>query len=1003
MNNTKASIQTSIPEILGEIFPFNQLPQTELTSLATKFEILRYRMGQTILARENMPAYISIIYEGQARMLGYDRSSETLVPLHLLQKGELFGWSSWLRGIPCEQVIASGETICLNLNAKDFQELLQKFPKFVDGFQNQVSTIELFELLGEQLGQRPDSETILDFNGVNDIAGLTFKLLPNVFVYHLPPGNSPIIQLDPDFAWLVSGGGEIKNFPVASHLPVQERKRQKSIEVVGNNSARLLGIPLIEFTWDSPVEIVAAVDRVTSDIPYAPERPPQVEMDSEDASEKAAKYPFISARGPIKATLACFQMLSQYWNVSFRRDVVQKLLNSQVQRTQTLSLQLCGSVAELMGLNAHLIRIKAVAITKIEAPAMIRWQDSFAILYEISEKRLVLAVPEVGIIKQTPDSFVENWGEEGQVLLLKQTNYTPQKKFGLSWFTPSLLKYRKVLIEVLLASFAVQIFSLANPLIIQLIIDKVIINNSYNTLHIFGSLLLALAVFEGIFNNIRTYLFVDTTNRIDLALGSEIIDHLLRLPLRYFERRPVGELASRANELENIRSFLTGTALTVVLDAIFSVIYIAVMVAYSWQLTLVALSTIPLFALLTIVVSPIVRRQLRTKAEKNAQTQSYLVEVLSGILTVKAQNLELRSRWKWQERYANYVSAGFKTVATSTTAGSLSNFLNKLSGLLVLWVGAYLVLEGQLTLGQIIAFRIIASYVTAPLLRLTQLWQNFQETALSLERLGDILDTPAEEDLSDRNNNISMPTIKGAVKYENVSFRFNPNGPQQLKNINLEFSAGQFVGIVGQSGSGKSTLTKLLPRLYPQESGRILIDGYDISKTELYSLRRQIGVVLQDTLLFEGSIAENIALTNPDSTTEEIVEAAKVAAAHEFIMDLPNGYNSHVGERGSGLSGGQRQRIAIARTVLQNPRLLILDEATSALDYQSEGQVCANLAQAFKNKTVFFITHRLSTVKNADVILMLESGTVVEKGTHEELISQRGRYYCLYQQQENQN
>ncbi|MEM7554987.1 MAG: peptidase domain-containing ABC transporter [Cyanobacteria bacterium P01_A01_bin.84] len=1000
MNNTKASIQTSIPDILREIFPFNQLPETELTSLATKFEILRYRMGQTILAREYMPAHVSILYEGQARMLAYDRRSETLIPLHLIQKGELFGWSSWLRGIPCEQVIASGETICLNLSISDFLELMEKFPEFAHGFRAQPSAIELFELLSEQLGQRPDSETILDFNGVSDIAGFTFKLLPNVFIYHLPLGTSPIAHLDPDFAWLVSGG-EIKDFPIASHIPVQERKRQKSLEVIGNDYARLLGIPLIEFTWDSPVEIVAAVSRVTSDVPYAPERPPQLETDLED-NQKTTKYPFVGARSPVKATLACFQMLSQYWNISFRRDVIQKLLNNQVQRTQTLSLQLCGSIAELMGLNAHLIRIKAVAITKIEAPAMIRWQDSFAILYEISEKKLVLAVPEVGIIQQTPNTFLETWGEEGQVLLLKQTSHTPRKKFGLSWFVPSLVKYRKVLIEVLLASFAVQIFGLANPLIIQLIIDKVIINNSYSTLNIFGSLLLTLAVFEGIFNNIRTYLFVDTTNRIDLALGSEIIDHLLRLPLRYFERRPVGELASRANELENIRSFLTGTALTVVLDAIFSVIYIAVMLAYSWQLTLVALATIPLFALLTIVVSPIVRRQLRTKAEKNAQTQSYLVEVLSGMLTVKAQNLELRSRWRWQERYANYVSAGFKTVATSTTAGSLSNFLNQLSGLLVLWVGAYLVLQQQLTLGQIIAFRIIASYVTAPLLRLTQLWQNFQETALSLERLGDILDTPAEADTSERNN-ISMPIIKGAVKYENVSFRFNPNGPQQLKNINLEFSPGQFVGIVGQSGSGKSTLTKLIPRLYPQESGRILIDGYDISKTELYSLRRQIGVVLQDTLLFEGSIAENIALTNPDSTTEEIVEAAKIAAAHEFIMSLPHGYNTHVGERGSGLSGGQRQRIAIARTVLQNPRLLILDEATSALDYQSERQVCSNLAGAFQDKTVFFITHRLSTVKNADVILMLENGTVVEKGRHEELMSQKGRYYCLYQQQETQN
>jgi len=551
----------------------------------------------------------------------------------------------------------------------------------------------------------------------------------------------------------------------------------------------------------------------------------------------------------------------------------------------------------------------------------------------------------------------------------------------------------------LLASFFVQLFGLANPLITQVIIDKVIVQNSGDTLHILGILLILMAVFEALLYGLRTMLFVDTTNRIDMALGSEVIDHLLRLPLRYFEKRPVGELATRINELENIRQFLTGTALTVVLDAVFSVIYIVVMLFYSVLLTVVALATVPLFALLTLVVSPIIRRQTRIKAERNAETQSYLVEVVSGIQTVKAQNIELRSRWNWQDRYARYVVAGFKTVLTSTTAGSLSNFLNQLSSLLLLWVGAYLVLQGQLTLGQLIAFRIIAGYTTSPLLRLIQLWQNFQETALSLERLADILDTPQETEEADRKN-IPMPQIEGRVRYEDVCFRFNPSGPRQLNNVSLEVTAGKFVGVVGQSGAGKSTLTKVLPRLYDLESGRILIDGYDIHKVELYSLRRQIGMVLQDTLLFDTTVQENIALTNPDATPEEIVEAAKIAFAHEFIMELPNGYNTRVGERGAGLSGGQRQRVAIARTVLQNPNLLIMDEATSALDLHSERQVCQNLMAAFKGRTVFFITHRLATIRNADLILMMDKGAVAEQGTHAELMAMKGLYYCLYQQQD---
>lgn len=534
---------------------------------------------------------------------------------------------------------------------------------------------------------------------------------------------------------------------------------------------------------------------------------------------------------------------------------------------------------------------------------------------------------------------------------------------------------------------------------IQVIIDKVIVQNSLDTLHILGILLVGVAIFEAILTSLRTYLFVDTTNRIDMALGSEIIDHLLRLPLRYFEKRPVGELSTKINELENIRQFLTGTALTVVLDAIFSVVYIVVMFIYSWLLTIVTLAVIPLFVLLTIIVSPIVRRQLRAKAERQAETQSYLVEVLSGISTVKAQNIELRARWRWQERYGRYVSEGFNNVLTSTAAGSASNFLNKISALLVLWVGAYLVLDQQLTLGQLIAFRIISGYVTGPLLRLAQIWQNFQATALSLERLSDIVDSQQEATEADRNN-IPLPQVQGTVQYENVSFRFATSGPLQLSNINLEIPEGTFTGIVGQSGSGKSTLTKLLARLYEPDAGRIIVDGYDISKVELYSLRRQIGVVPQETLLFDGTVQENIALTNPDASSEEIIEAARIAAAHEFIMSLPMGYNTRVGERGSALSGGQRQRIAIARTVLNSPRLLILDEATSALDYDSERQVCLNLAQAFQGRTVLFITHRLTTIRNADRILMMDKGAIVEQGTHEELMSQKGRYYCLYLQQE---
>lgn len=978
---------TTIQEFLASIHPFDQLSSTARLKFSSQCQLLRYRMGQAIVVREKMPAHVAILFQGQARLLGYDPRNNSPVTLKLLQPGEILGWVGLVRGVPCETAIASTESVCLICNTSDFFALQEQEQVISTALRSRCALIEVFELLAAELERRAHTEA--------NLKELALEAWLNGIIYNLQAGKPLSSQLEPNRVWFVSGGAKA-NQPVGTCL---DSEAVAQLSVMGSGATRLVGIPasLLNPSQAAISESVTPVEAV--EIPYAPTQLEDNSSYLDNERSNPQKYPFFAGRGAVEGTMACFQMLSQYLNIPFRRDTLRRILVNQQSRSGTLSLQNCGAIAEMSGLSAQLVNVPAVAINRLPTPAMLYWQGCCAILYETSDRLLVLAAPEIGLQRLKPAQFIKNWGEEGQVLLLKPTKDTPQQRFGLSWFLPSIIRYRRVLIEVLIASFFVQLFGLVNPLMIQVIIDKVIVQNSIDTLHILGILLVGVAIFEAILTSLRTYLFVDTTNRIDMALGSEIIDHLLRLPLRYFEKRPVGELATRINELENIRQFLTGTALTVVLDAIFSVVYIIVMFIYSWLLTIVTLAVIPLFVLLTIIVSPIVRRQLRAKAERQAETQSYLVEVLSGISTVKAQNIELRARWRWQERYGRYVSEGFNNVLTSTAAGSASNFLNKISALLVLWVGVYLVLDQKLTLGQLIAFRIISGYVTGPLLRLAQIWQNFQATALSLERLSDIVDSQQEATEADRNN-IPLPLIQGTVKYENVSFRFASSGPLQLSNINLEIPEGNFTGIVGVSGSGKSTLTKLLARLYEPDAGRIIVDGYDISKVELYSLRRQIGVVPQETLLFDGTVQENIALTNPDASSEEIIEAARIAAAHEFIMSLPMGYNTRVGERGAALSGGQRQRIAIARTVLSSPRLLILDEATSALDYDSERQVCLNLAQAFQGRTVLFITHRLTTIRNADRILMMDKGAIVEQGTHEELMSQKGRYYCLYLQQE---
>ena len=470
--------------------------------------------------------------------------------------------------------------------------------------------------------------------------------------------------------------------------------------------------------------------------------------------------------------------------------------------------------------------------------------------------------------------------------------------------------------------------------------------------------------------------------------------------MSYFDKRPVGELQTRIAELGNIRGFLTGSLLTLALDAVFSVIYVGVMVFYSGVLTAVSLGVIPLFLGLTYLASPAIKSQLRKAAEKNAATQSLLIEALSGVQTIKAQNAENTVRWRWQRSYSSFMSESFRTLLIGVSTGTTGQFLNQLSGLITLWVGAFLVIKGELTIGQLIAFRIISGYVVGPLLNLATSWQSFQGVSLSIERLSDVVDAAAEGSV-DEMEQLPLPPVAGEVEFQNVDFRFNDSLPLVVKRVSFKVPAGAFVGIVGRSGSGKSTIMKLLPRLYEPDAGRIMIDGYDITKLQLGSVRRQIGIVPQDSLLFEGSVRDNISLTSPDATSSEIESAARVACAHEFIMELPQGYASRVGERGTSLSGGQRQRIAIARAVLQRPNLLILDEATSALDYLTERQVCLNLKKAFEGSTVFFITHRLSTIRSADQIVMMDQGALVEMGTHRELLDLQGRYYALYSQQES--
>lgn len=1020
---TQATATQQIQTYLAPLEPFNRLSEPALEALLEEAQFLRYRVGQPILERAKLPGQVVVVYQGQVRLLGFDERSQRPTSLGLATAGEVLGWAGLLRGTPCETAIASTETTAIAIPAANFLAALKIYPDFKQEWQRRACLPETFDLLSLELQRRADRR--------GNLKEVAIGVNPHVRLLHLPPGPVPEhwheTLLDRRLLWLIASG-ELAS-PQSGKLTAGGRLEwdgRLPLTVEGENEVRLLAIEEDRLhqrgsQLAEPLEPPPEVDLVTgiaapgpesvtpatvvvdseNEIPYAPARPPELPVDLIDMG-RPKTYPHVRGRGPIGNTLACFEMLNKFVpGLQFRKDRIKRILGDQMQAAGQISIQVCGAIAQSIGFSCQLVQIEAAAIARLKAPSLIPWKGGFAVIYDISDRSIVLASPEEGVSRLSPAEFAEVWGEQGAVLLLEAPVEDLPEKFGLSWFLPWLAPYKRPLIEVVLASFFIQLFGLVQPMTTQVIIDKVLGQGSIDTMDALGFFMLGVAVFEGILNILRTYLFVDAMNRIDLSIGSAIISHLMRLPLGYFDRTRVGELAGRVGERDNIRSFLTGTALGVFLNAVFSVIYIVVMFTYSWLLTLVALAVVPILGAIILIAAPIIRQMIRRQAERRADVDSFMVEIISGAQTVKAQNIELKSLWKWQERYARMIQASFKTIMTGTTINGATGFLNSVSTLALLWVGAYLVIQNQMTLGQLIAFKILAGNVTGALLGLVGAWQQVQEITISVERLGDIVDSTPESDERDRDN-IPMPELEGHVNFNELSFRFNEagTGTLQLANVNLEFPVGTFVGIVGESGSGKSTLMKLLQRLYAPTAGYIQIDSYDISKVELYSLRRQIGMVLQDTLLFTGSIQENIMLANPDATVEEVIHAAKVAAAHDFIMELPNGYNTVVGERGTGLSGGQRQRIAIARTVLQNPRMLILDEATSALDYNAERQVCNNLAVEFRNRTVFFITHRLNTVINADTIIMMDKGAVVEQGTHEDLMALKGRYYCLFQQQE---
>lgn len=710
------------------------------------------------------------------------------------------------------------------------------------------------------------------------------------------------------------------------------------------------------------------------------------------------RYPFFAQQSSSDCGAACLVMISRYWGQRFSVNRLRDMAN--VDRNGA-SLRGLSTAAESMGFTTRPVKASLDRLAEQQLPAIIHWEGKhYIVVYEVNPKEVIVADPGIGQRSLSHDEFKEGW--TNYCLLLQPTVFLRENKEPITafWQFFELAKpHSTVLLEVLFASILIQVFGLITPLFTQLLLDRVVVQGSTLTLNSVGVGMLIFGLFRVAITGLRQYLLDHTAHKVDVALIVGFIRHTFRLPLSFFETRYVGDIISRVQENRKIERFITGEALSILLDLLTLFIYLGLMFWYSWKMALLSLVIVPPFAVLALVATPFLRKISREIFSASASENSYLIQSLTGVSTIKSMAVEQTVRWKWEEHLNQSVEKTFSGQIIGNRLQIFSGVIETIITTGLLWFGAWLVIQNELTIGQLVAFNMLLGNIINPFKRLTVLWNELQEVMIAVERINDVIETEPEEDLNFSLRQ-SLPQLQGHICFNNVTFRYHPESEiNVLENLNFQVKPGQTVALVGRSGSGKTTISKLLLGLYTPTEGKLLIDGQDITSLSLASLRQHIGVVDQDTFLFSGTIRENISLGRSSATLEQVIDAGKMAGAHEFIARLPMGYETQIGEGGGMLSGGQRQRLAIARALLGNPRLLVLDEATSHLDTESERIIQKNLNTILADRTTFVIAHRLSTIRKADLILVLDRGILIESGTHQALMAKRGHYYYLNQQQ----
>ena len=939
--------------------------------LAREAQWQRFSPGRTLLQADRLPHQVLLIQQGRVRLVANDPSSGPFT-LARLGAGDAVGWVGLVRGLPCETALAIDTTVVAAIPARRFLTLLHEQPE-LQQLVLQPHPSELAEALltlwHHQPHHRPERRQNLQ---QLLSAPAHWRELARVQTTR-PAGNADGWQ------WLPSG------------LPVQERwlgLAPQLLQAAGSSPA------------DSSLDHEAIGE--LAEAPPLPDPLSPAELGLPDPADGPEPLAF-SGRStqPVGSAVIALQHLARRLGTPMPLEVIRQILTDQWERFDGLRLGSLANLMESLGLEARPLSCPPSHYHRLEPPALLQRGERFVVLELAGAGGWQLADPGLGRQQLSLAAVKQEWPEGLELVLARQPLGANEAQaaggFDLAWFWNALKPYRPQLAVLLLNGLVAKLLELVFPLAILQIIDVVVGSRNGSLLLPIGLVLGLTAVVMGVLGVLKQLLLADLTDRIDTTLGSQIVGHLFRLPLRFFDRRTVGDLASRLHDLQQVRQFLTDTAIGGLIDLIFLPVLLPVLFAIQPVLAGIVLLQVPLLILITAAAGPLTQALLTRRNNAWSRSQSLLVEVLTAIRTVKSQNFASQARLEWLRRYRRFSGDDYRLTRNRALLKESGNVVLNGFKILLFLVAAQLVLNGQASVGAIFAVYLLSSGVTSPLLNLASLSDQFRDAKAAMAAVADVVGQPPEESAS--HSKLPMGAIQGGVRFEQVSFGYKSDGPLQLDGLNLCIEPGSFVGLVGMSGSGKSTVVQLIDGLYRPRSGRVFVDGLDLNRVQLSSLRQQVGFVPQESILFEGSVLDNLRLNHPEAPLEAVIAAAEVACADEFIQDLPDGYLTPVGERGGGLSGGQKQRLAIARMLLQNPRMVILDEATSALDADTERRLVDQLRQHFRGRTLLFVTHRLGNLRQADRILVMEQGSVVEDGTWRELISRRGAFAALARQQ----